>query len=695
MGYRVGVDIGGTFTDITVADAEGRLTTWKQDSDPERPNRAIDLGLRAVAEELGLGFEQFLDRTQLLVHGTTIATNTVIQRNGPRVGLLCTEGFRDVVYLRDGFKPERFNLHLEHPVDFVDRYLRFGIGGRIDKDGAVVAELDDDAIRAAAARLREAEVAAVGVAFLWSMTNDAHERRAAEILKAELPGVHVVCSADVLPEIREWQRTSATVLSTYVLPGIATYLRELERMLSESGYGRRPLIMQINGGCASVDEILRRPVNVLASGPAAAPAAALHYASRDGGQDVITFDMGGTSLDVCVIRDGRPTMSRDIQVESQPIGVPAVEVESIGAGGGSLAWIDSGGALRVGPRSAGARPGPACYGAGGTEPAVTDANVVLGYLAPEAFLGGRRTLRDDLSRDAVQRVVGDPLGLDVVEAAAGIIRVVESNMVSAVRAVSVERGIDPRGFALAAGGGAGGLHAARIARELGIGRVVVPREAGTFCAFGMTVTDVRHDAATAHHCISDSADLERIDAVYAQLEEELRGRLEIDGFSGDQVVYERAVDARYPGQVHEITVPAPDGAYGPDELATIAARFHAEHERQFTYSRPELPIEFLHWRVTGVGAMPVPDAVPAPTAPDGAEAAARARVGERDAWFEELGGMAATAVYDGERLVPGATVAGPAIVQTPTTTIVVPPADELTIAADGGFAIAVGALATA
>jgi N-methylhydantoinase A len=687
MAFRVGVDIGGTFTDFTVVDDRGQVTLWKEDSTSERPVAAIETGLVAISKTLEIGLDEFLRSTSLFVHGSTIATNTLIQRSGPTIGLLCTEGFRDVIYFRDGFKPERFNIHLPHPVDFVDRYLRLGVTGRINAKGQVLTPLDEGDVRAAAARFRESDVAAVAVAFLWSIVNPEHERHAGEILAEELPGVEVILSSDVLPEIREWERTSATVLSAYILPGISNYLRELEGVLAGAGFGRSPLIMQINGGCASVEEILRRPVFALASGPAAAPAAASFHAETLDTKDLITVDMGGTSFDVCLIRDGRPSMSRTIQVEHQPIGVSGVEVQSIGAGGGSIAWIDAGDALRVGPRSAGARPGPACYGFGGMEPTVTDANVVLGYLQPEAFLGGRRTLRADLAERAVHDHVAARLGLDTLRAAAGIIEVVNANMVDAIRAVSIERGVDPRGFVLVAGGGAGGLHATRLARRLGMTTVLVPQEAGTFCAFGMTVTDVRHDHSRALHALTSTVELGSLNGLFEELEEEGRRRLHNDGFTDDQIVLERSVDCRYPNQVHELTIQIPSGgAYTEAELRSVESTFHAEHKRRFTYFLENLPVECLHWRVTAIGRMPVDRVGSSNGGPADDQALARqAHVGSRDAYF--AGAMSPTNVFSAELLEVGARVDGPAIIQAATTTILLDDRDVLTVRPDRGFAI--------
>jgi N-methylhydantoinase A len=558
----------------------------------------------------------------------------------------------------------------------------------------VLRPLDEDAVRNAAAYFSDHDVEAVAVAFLWSMMRPDHELRAAEILRTLNPDIPVVCSHSVLPEIREWQRTSATVLSAYVLPRIGRYLRNLEQELGVRGLKRPPLIMQINGGCARVDEILERPVAILASGPAAAPAAALHYAQAIGGSavgadavNVITIDMGGTSLDVCVIRDGRPTMSRDIFVEEQPIGIQAVECHSIGAGGGSIAWIDDGGALRVGPRSAGADPGPCAYGRGGSEPTVTDANVVLGYLQPDAFLGGRRQLRFDLAEAAIDEHVGRPLGLETVAAAAGIVRVVNANMASAIRAMSVERGIDPRGFTLICGGGAGGLHAVQLARELGIGSVFVPAEAGAFCAFGMIVTDVRHDHVAAHHLVTSSAEIELLNRRLADLERHALRQLTEEGFADEDVVLELSVDARYPGQVHEITVPF--SAQTPlhvSDLREIERRFHEEHQLQFAYRRDELPVECLHWRVTGIGR--IAQTKERPSVEGGHDAPTIRTV---SAYSLEDGELTETAAYRIDDLRPGAAVRGPAIVQVPTTTVVIGRRDVLRLGGDGNLTVDVAA----
>lgn len=684
--FRVGVDIGGTFTDFTVVDPAGRITLWKEPTTPDEPTRAIELGLTAVSEVLGCTVREFLEQTRLLVHGTTIATNQVVQRNGPEIGLLCTSGFRDVLYLRDGFKPERFNIRLDHPREFVERSLRLGIRERIEADGTASTDLVEEDVRQAAAILRDAEVGAVAIAFLWSIVNPVHEDRAAEILAEELPGVKILRSSRVLPEIREWERTSATTLSAYIAPGIDDYLTRLKAILSEAGLQRRPLIMQINGGCASVEEILERPVNALGSGPAAAPAAALHHALPLDIRNLITIDLGGTSFDVALIRDGQPTMSRSIQVDMQPIGVPAVDVNSVAAGGGSMAHVDSGGVLHVGPQSAGAVPGPACYGAGGTRPTVTDATVVLGYLEPATFLGGRRTIETDLASEAIRKDVGEPLGIDVTEAAAGIIRVVRENMVSAIRAVSVERGIDPRNYTIVSGGGGGGLHAAWLARELGMKQVIVPPAAGTLSSFGMTVTDVRADHVSPYFSVSDDVDCSRLDQLYRELEHEAIESLARDGFESDQIVLERQVDARYQGQVYELTVPVPTKeSYNQQDIVEIADGFHREHQSQFTYARPEMPLEFLHWRIVAVGKIPADqESHEVTSVPSTDELPTRSAYSEVDGEFVDI------AVISEERIVPGAEFHGPAVVDLGTTTVLLPSDDSLSVLQDKTLLISVG-----
>lgn len=697
MDYRVGIDIGGTFTDFVVVESDGAVSQWKEDSTPEDPLAAIDKGLNALAEQRGLSLAEFVGQIDRFVHGSTIATNALITRRGGPVGLICTKGFRDVLYFRDGFKWDRWNIHLEHPKDLVDRYLRIGVAERMNHHGEVVTPLDESDVADAVDRFRDAGVKAVAISLLWSVSNPDHEDQIARLIAEQLPDVYVLKSHEVLNETKEWQRTSATVLSAYVLPRIGDYLSRFEDMLEENGLEHPANYMQINGGTASVEEIMRRPVNLIHSGPAASPASASHVvktAGDDAGEaasngNVIAVDMGGTSFDVCMLRDNRPQMSRMIQVENQPVGVQAVDVHSIGAGGGSIGWIDTGGALRVGPQSAGAVPGPACYDAGGEHPTVTDANVVLGYLSPGAFLGGRRSLRGDLAAAAVEKHVAGPLGLDTIRGAAGIIEVVNANMVGGIRSVSVEKGIDPRGFLLVSAGGAGALHAARLARELEMEKLIFPPQASTFCAMGMIVTDVKHDYAVSLHATTKQIDFGAVDGAYRELESKAVERLEQDGFSKEKIQLRRSVDARYKGQVWELTVPIPTAdTYAEEDLATIIDTFHDFHEQQFTYSLREDEIEFLHWRLTATGESPeIPLAEPVVGHGDSKIEPAD----KRKAYFAELGGMVETPVYRVEELATGGSVEGPAIFESDTTTMVINPGDSLTALPGGNLLVDVAA----
>jgi len=677
---RIGIDIGGTFTDVVLLQDNGQFLVYKEDSTPDEPLRAITRGLAGIAGEVGVSVEQLLQSTGFLVHGQTMATNALIERNGPTIGLLCTEGFRDVIFLGRGGKPERFNVHLPKPDDFVPRHLRLGIPERVAADGTEIRPLDEDAVREAARELGRHGVKAVAVAFLWSIVDPTHERRAAALVREELPGVDVVCSSDILPEIREWERTSATILSAYIAPLISDYLRGFEREMSERGLPHRPLIMQVNGGCAAVRDLLARPVNAVASGPAAGPAAGAHYAASTKAPDrLIVVDMGGTSFDVCLLRDGQPVMSGDIKVADQPIGVNGVEVLSVGAGGGSIAWIDSGNSLRVGPRSAGSQPGPACYGRGGTEPAVTDANLVVGRMSAGAFLGGRRSLDMNRAVAAIDSHVAKPLGLDVRTAAAGILTIVNANMATAIRAVSIERGIDPRDYVMVAGGGAGGLHAAELARMLGIGEVLIPRSAGGLCAFGMAVTPVRHDYVRLFHCHSDADGLSpRLEALFDEMIVEGRAHLKSDGFEIHEMRFTRHLEGRYPGQVHNLTVPLPDGPLDAAFLRRLETDFHAEHEKRFTYAMRDQPIECLHWRVVATGSRPAPQGRLERSGGGQAKPS-----GRRMAYMAAVNAEVSTDIYKGEALAAGGRIAGPAIVEFATTTVVVSPEDVLTVQPDG------------
>jgi len=683
MGIRVGVDTGGTFTDFIVIDENGKLRVFKTPSIPRAPEQAIINGIEDLARESGLAVPEFVKNIDLFIHGTTIATNTVIQRSGPKIGIVHTEGFRDILFLRDGFKRDRYNLHSPPPDPFIPRYLRLGVDERVIYTGEVATPLNEDSVRQAARKLVGEGVQSVAVCLLWSMMNPVHEHRVREILKQEMPDTHVALSSEILPAIREWPRACATTLSAYVGPVLGRYLTKVENYLRENGYRYNLLIMQLTGGSATVPEIEKRPVLTIGSGPAAGPAGGLFYGAADGEKDLMVVDMGGTSFEVSLISDGTITMSRETEIEQMPIGVAAVDVHSVGAGGGSIAWIDGGGMLRVGPQSAGADPGPACYGRGGENPTVTDANVVLGYLNPDFFLGGRVKLDRALSEKAIERVA-KPLGLDLVEAASAIYRVVNANMVGAMRAVSVTRGIDPRGYTVISGGAAGGTHAAKIAEELGVSKVICPVAAGALCAFGMLVADVKHSYLTTHPANTSNFDVDKINQIFAEMESRASEELKAQGFQPEDISLERFVDAKYPYQLHDIMVAVPLGKIAAEQIPALADAFHAHHERLYTYCVRNMSVDMNGWRVMATGKIQKVAPMEQPAIKASVKGAEKAM---RRVYFDEFRDYVETAVYDGEKLGKGVKVEGPSIVELPTTTIVIFPGHALTANAYGDLRI--------
>jgi N-methylhydantoinase A len=677
---RLGIDIGGTFTDFIALDPSGQVQVHKTPSTPEAPERGVLTGLEELAGAAGVSVSDYLADIELVVHGTTIATNTLIERSGPTTAVIHTDGFRDVLELRDGHKPDRYNLHMPPPEPFVPRHRRLGVPERVLVSGEVDTPLDEEATRLALRQLKADGVEAVGVCLLWSMVNPAHERRIGELLREELPEAYAALSSDILPTIREYPRASATVLSAYVGPRLGNYLERIAGYLAEHGYRRELLIMQVNGGAATAADIRSRPVFAIGSGPAAGPAGGASVGARSGERNLLVIDMGGTSFEVAAVTNGVIATTRETEVGGVPLGVAGVDVQSVGAGGGSIAWIDAGGMLRVGPRSAGADPGPACYGRGGVDPTVTDANLVLGYLDPDFFLGGRMQLDRGLAEEALQRIA-EPLDFSITEAAAAVYRIVNVNMMGAVRAVTVMRGIDPREYCMVTGGGAGGIHAAAIAEELGISKLIAPGVAGGLCAYGMVVADVRHSYVTTEPMRGGAYDLKAVAEIFASMEAEARADLSAEGFGDDQIELLRSADCKYPYQTHDITIALPSDV----EVESIGELFHAEHERLYSYAVRHMPVDVIAWRITAVGRLPKP---PSPNDANGAAPEeAPARRGSRDVFFVAAGDYVETPVLDGESLRRGQTMQGPAIAEFPTTTVVVPPGHGMAVDAGGDVVI--------
>lgn len=669
MAYRLGIDIGGTFTDIVLVDDAGEVCLHKVGSTPEEPGGAIAEGGDALAEALGLAGGELLGECDLVIHGTTVAINALIQQRGARTALLCTEGFRDSHEIRRGFKERRYEFLYPPPPVLVPRRLRLPVRRRVTKDGDVYAALDEDQVRRHAEMLRNERVEAVAVSLLWSFLPDAHERRVGKILAEELPGVFCALSVDILPQIREYERTSTTILSAYVGPMLTRYVERIERMFRARGLTGQIRYMQANAGFASGAALTRKPVYALNSGPAAGPTAALAVGRQLGYENIVSVDMGGTSFDVCRYR----------------VGIPMININTVGADGGSIAWLDTGGILRVGPRSAEAVPGPACYGRGGLAPTVTDASVVLGYLNPRALLGGRLELDQPAAVQAVRSAVAAPLGLPDAEAAQGIFEVANHNMATAIREVLVERDYDPRDFAMVVGGGAGAVHAGRLAAELSIPEILIPKVATAFCAFGALVADLRYDYQASYATRLADADPARLDAILERMERKGRAELAEEGVAPEDVVVNRTLELRYLGQVRECAVSIPPRPIDGTMLAEIAELFHRRHEVLYTYAERETGVpELVNLAVTVLGKVP-PIQLPARAA--GGSDPSATRVGERPAYFAEQGRYLDTPVFDGSLVRAGNAFTGPAIVEEPTTTIVVFPGANMTFDGRGFYAM--------
>ena len=558
MRYRLGIDTGGTFTDFVLVGDDG----WhlaKTPSTPDDPPRAITAGLQQLAERAGTALPDLLAQCDLSIHGTTVALNTLIQHKGARVGLICTRGHEDTLEIRLAHKEDghRYDFLFPPATMLVPRHLRMPVDERVMADGKAVTPLDEDDVHAAIATFKAHGVEAVAVSLLWSFVNPAHERRIGEMLAAAMPDAYVTLSIDLLPQIREYNRVSTTVVNSYVGPVLGRWIGQLDDLMRTTGYTQPIRYMQCNGGVASSDVLKRKAVYALNSGPAAGPTASQYFGRLTGHKDLLTIDMGGTSTDISITQDGEVDIVKNIDVSRYRLGIPLVNVVSIGAGGGSIAWLDAHGILQVGPQSAEARPGPACYRYGGTEPTVTDALVVLGYLNPDYLLGGDFQIDSRAAHDVMLNKVATPLGLSVEKAALGVYDVVNANMVAGIRAVSIERGYDPRDFVLVAGGGATSAHVAMLAADLGIRRVIIPKLASGLCAFGQAIADVKHSYLATYLTPFDRLDLETLNAVLARLERQGRAALGDDGFEGE-VVVRRTLDMRYGDQVHECSVSVPE-----------------------------------------------------------------------------------------------------------------------------------------
>jgi N-methylhydantoinase A len=684
MSYRIGIDVGGTFTDLILARPNGSIALGKCLTTPEDQSIGVLDGIRLLAEGEGLDLGQLLKCTAAVIHGTTTADNTMIEMSGAVTGLITTAGHRDEIELRRGFKESIWDPAFPPPPPIAQRRRRIGVSERLDFEGNVVVPLDEEAVRAALRRLRKLGMESLAVVFMFSFVNPAHEKRVREIAVEELPDVSISLSHEVMPSAPEFERTSTTLVNAYVAPKIERYLNRLVDRLRDAGYAHDLLVMQSNGGIMTPEYIVRRPVTVLCSGPTGGVIAACAVAATAKTADFVCADMGGTSYDVCLIRGGEPEIKSGWNWHHRYlVGLPMVDIQTIGAGGGSIASVVAG-SLQVGPASAGAVPGPICYDRGGTEPTVSDANLLLGYLNPGDFCGGRMQLRGEGVTEAIAAKVGRPLGLDTVEAAWGIYRLVNANMANAIRRVAAGRGVDPRGLTLVAYGGNGPVHATAQADELGIETVLVPKLAPAFSALGLQLSDHLIDEMRSYISPVGQVDVARVADLFAEMEAAARAVLAKRRGAHRKVEVRRFMNLCYPGQTFDMAVPvSANGRIGRKTLDATVERFHQLHEELHTYaSRDEEPI-LRSLRLTAVG---VTDK---PRLPTVSRSSSRPPLkGRRKAYFGA--GFVVTPIYDGPRMRAGQRVKGPAIIEEPFTTIVLHPRQEAVLDRHGNYRVRVG-----
>jgi N-methylhydantoinase A len=669
----IGVDVGGTFTDLVLTDPEsGDVRVHKVPTSGEDPSEGVMRGVSEICEMAGVEPKELT----YIFHGTTTATNAILEHNGAEVGLITTEGFRDILHIARHQRPQNYSIMQEIPWQdraLVKRRHRKVVAERLAPPrGDVLKPLDEDAVRRAVRELQAAGVEAVAICFLFSYLNPENEERAREIVKEELPGAFVTTSSSLFPQFREFERFTTAAINAFVGPRVGRYVRNLLAELKEGGIQADVHIMRSNGGVSPLEVAAEQPVTLLLSGPAAGVLGGTWSGQRSERQKLITFDVGGTSADIGIVTERGFTEAgaRDTWIAGFPVMVPMINISTIGAGGGSIAYVDEGGAFRVGPRSAGAMPGPACYGFGGTEPTVTDAHAVLGRLDPENFLGGNMRLHKERASEAVGKVAAN-LRMSIQEAAAGIITILNNNMAHATHAITVQKGHDPRQFSLVAFGGAGPLHAVEVARILGVQEIIIPAYPGINSAIGLLTTDLKYDAIATEFTLSTEPDLKRLNADLERLEYEVHSQLRSDGIAEEDISILRGVDCRYVGQGYELRVALPDGPLNEDNIGQVWERMHELHRSEYGQAFPGNPIELVNVRVSGIGRTPKVQEVLL----GGERSLTGARLKEQEVYFSNNGSLESvtTTFYDRDRLPIGVRIEGPSIIFQKDTTTVLPP----------------------
>ena len=676
--FRVGADIGGTFTDLVLLGQDGTLLTKKIPSTVPAYEEAIVDGLAEVLASEGLEPNQIGE----VLHGTTVASNAILEHKGAKTGLITTKGFRDVLEIRTLRMPRLYDMHWEKPPPLVPRYIRLDVDERVNNRGEVETALDGTEVERVVQRLLDEQVETIAVCLINSYANGDHERAIKAVIERLAPDLLHSISAEVLPEISEYQRTSTTVINAYVMPIVSRYLRQLSARLAGDGIKAPLLLMQSNGGLVSAEVAERKPANIIESGPAGGVVGAQALARKLDLPDIITFDMGGTTAKASMVEDGDFTRSLDYQVgggimvgsrlmtgAGYHLKVPAIDLAEVGAGGGSLVWIDAGGSLQIGPQSAGAVPGPVCYGMGGEDPTVTDANVILGYLNPDFLVGGELTLQAEKSREVFQEQVAGPMGLELAHAAHGAHQIVISNMIRAIRAISSERGRDPRAYTLFAFGGNGPLFAAGMAKALGMTRIVVPPHPGLFSSFGLLYADVEHHYSRSMMQVLRDTEPTALDDIWGGLEQQARAQLAADGYRPDQVAIGRTANMHYKGQIYELSVPAPDGNFSAEKVAELEERFGQEHERTYGHrAGPEEPVMLVNAQLIGRA---IPDHPGVPDQLKSSDTRTEKATSTRQAYFGPDMGWQETTVLSRADLSEER--AGPMIVEEYDATCLVPP----------------------
>ena len=691
--YRLGIDAGGTFTDFILADRDGGTRIFKVLSTPTAPTQAIKNGLALITEETGLTATEIVSNSDLCINGTTVGLNALITHTGAKTGLIATKGHEDSIEIRLGHKEDGYRYDPDYPpaTMLVPRHLRKGVQERVISDGSVKTPLNEEDVRDACRSFIQEGVESVAISFVWSVLHPEHETRAAEIVREMMPEARLTIGSQLYPQVREYTRTSTAIVNAYLAPILQRYVEAIDAYFRELGSKHPVRYFQSNGGLALGKVVSDQSVYAINSGPASAPQAALDVAEPWGDKNIITCDMGGTSFDITLTKDGKANVNKNIDFLRYRIGIPMIQVETLGAGGGSIGWIDSMGLMQMGPQSAGSEPGPACYGQGGENPTTTDANLVLGYLNSDGLVGGRLPLDVDKARGAIKAKLADPLGISVEKAAYGMFTIVNNNMVNAIRRVSVERGYDPRDFVLMGAGGATGAHITALAREMGISKVLISKLASGLCAYGQIISDVKYNYMAPAPIRLDGAEAaKRLDDLFNGLEARGNEDLAGDGFSEDRISISRSLDMRYVGQVHECTVEIDPFEVTEARLEDIKAAFHARHRELYTYDEPHSAVEVVNVESTIVGHVDKP----ARMTIGAGKGAHETLKGTRPMVFTGDGVPQDTPVYDGSAMGAGDTLHGPAVIEEVNTTIVVEPGWKVSLHESGVYVLMADAVAS-